>query len=285
MELSIAEALVKGADSLRGAGVEGPRREASLLLAHLLGADATFMITHSEDPLSQENVRRFLELVQRRATGEPLQYITGRQAFFNLEFEVNSDVLIPRPETELLVETALGLLKNTDSAPLICEVGTGSGCIVISLLDEVKIARAIGIDLSPAALSVADRNAHWHGVSERLSLVASDCFAALRPVPTFSMIVSNPPYLAEIAVPGLQREVRDHEPRMALAGGPDGLSIVRRLLQQTPSYLVKGGYFLFEIGFDQHEIVRQFINNKIWQVLDFHRDLQGIPRTVALRKN
>ncbi|MEA2206016.1 MAG: release factor glutamine methyltransferase [Blastocatellia bacterium] len=284
MDQSIAQALLDGAESLRMAGVDAPRREAGLLLASVLVCDTTFLITHREDLLSHENVVRFNDFVRRRAAGEPLQYITGKQAFYELEFEVNKDVLIPRPETELLVETSLGLLSKKDGSPLICDVGTGSGCIAISLLHEIRGARAIGIDISPAALRVASRNAVRHGVGDRIHFVAADAFAALGPMPPFTMIVSNPPYIAEADMQHLQREVRDHEPPLALAGGPDGLESIRRLLEQAPGVLVDGGYFLFEIGFDQSEAVKELIDTQVWDLLNIHPDLQGIPRTVELRK-
>jgi len=276
--------MLEATDSLRKAGVAEARYEAGLLLAHILKCDRTFLITHSEEPLSEGTLKTFFDFVKRRAAGEPLQHITGRQAFYDLEFEVTKDVLIPRPETELLVEVALNLLSTTAPASFICDVGTGSGCIAISLLHEIKNANAIGIDLSPAALRVAQRNARRLAVADRFHVLASDCFTALKPGPVFSMIVSNPPYVTETALPALQREVRDHEPHLALTAGPDGLSIIRRLLVETSDYLVDGGYFLFEVGFDQHAAVRSLIDTRVWEVLNIHKDLQGIPRIVSLRK-
>ncbi|HEX8688095.1 MAG TPA: HemK/PrmC family methyltransferase, partial [Pyrinomonadaceae bacterium] len=166
----------------------------------------------------------------------------------------------------------------------VCDVGTGSGCIAVALLHERRDARGLALDVSPAALAVAARNAARHGVSPRLALVASDCFAALDPAARkFEMIVSNPPYVAEDDLPGLQREVRDHEPRVALTPGGDGLSVVRRLVAEAPRHLKPGGHLLMEIGFDQHERVAALLDPAVWTLLDIHKDLQGIPRTVALR--
>jgi release factor glutamine methyltransferase len=194
-------------------------------------------------------------------------------------------VLIPRPETELLIETALKLLGQLTEPQLICDVGTGSGCIAITLLHERPVLRAVGLDISLNALHVAERNARRLGVGERFSLIASDCFDALKQTGArFKMIVSNPPYVAEDALPGLQREVRDYEPRAALTPGGDGLSIIRRLLADAPLYLESGGHLLIEIGFDQHEAVTRLLDREVWQLLDIHEDLQGIPRTVALRR-
>jgi release factor glutamine methyltransferase len=284
MSLSVTEAIFEGTRILRQSGVPQARREAGSLLLHVIGRDRTFIISHAEDHLAQEDLDRFRAYLERRANGEPLQYITGHQEFFGLDFEVTTAVLIPRPETELLVETALELLGNAQS-PLICDVGTGSGCIAITLLHLLEQARAIGVDISEAALQVAIRNALLHGVSDRIVFVASDCFAALdKHLSGFDLVVSNPPYVADDAFPGLQREVRDHEPRVALAPGDQGLAIIRRLLRDAPAYLMNGGHLLMEIGFDQRVAVEQLVDSRIWKLLDIQKDLQGIPRTVVIQK-
>jgi release factor glutamine methyltransferase len=283
--LKIAQVIVEAAQVLRRAGVPEARREAGSLLAHQIARDRTFLIAHADELLAAEDVNGFRSFVERRAAGEPLQYITGRQEFFGLDFEVTPDVLIPRPETELLVETALGLLRETTREPLVCDVGTGSGCIPVALLHEHAHARALALDISPAALRVAARNSLRHNVRERLHLVASDCFGGIDSKTTrFSMIVSNPPYVAARALEGLQREVRDYEPRVALTPGADGLVIIRRIILDAPRFLLSGGHLLLEIGYDQHEAVAELINGDIWQLLDIHKDLQGIPRIVAARK-
>lgn len=284
--LSIAQVIVEAAQVLRRAGVPEARREAGSLLAHAMARDRTFLITHADELLAVDELDRFRELVERRAAGEPLQYITGHQEFFSLDFEVTPDVLIPRPETELLVETALELLPETGpQPPLICDVGTGSGCIIIALLHERARARGFALDISPPALHVAARNGARHNVSDRLTLIASDCFTALETSSArFSMVVSNPPYVAALALDGLQREVREHEPRVALTPGADGLFIIKRIVKDAPRFLDSGGHLLLEIGFDQHEAVTQLFETKVWQLLDIHKDLQGIPRTVAARK-
>ncbi|HEV2705824.1 MAG TPA: HemK/PrmC family methyltransferase, partial [Pyrinomonadaceae bacterium] len=171
---TIADALVRATFTLRRAGVDEARREAASLLAHALGRDRTFLITHADESLADSDFQNFQQLVARRAAGEPFQYITGRQEFYGLDFEVTPDVLIPRPETELLVEAALELLKER-RAPVLCDVGTGSGCIVVTLLHERPDARAHALDISPAALAVAARNAARHGVAARLTPLVSDC--------------------------------------------------------------------------------------------------------------
>ena len=289
MTTSIAQAILLGTHKLRHAGVPEPRREAGSLLAHVIARDQSFIITHAEDALADEDLDKFSELLAGRAAGMPLQYLVGRQEFFGLEFEVTPDVLIPRPETELLVENALNLLLRRDAAVSICDVGTGSGCIVITLLHELPNARAIALDLSPAAIAVAKRNAERHSVSGRLEFLVSDCFSGLRDTDgPFDLLVSNPPYVPAGHIEGLQREVRDYEPQLALEAGPDGLSVIRRLLTEAGNHLNDGGHFLFEIGFDQGEAVRRLIEPMAqsgdWKLLDIYPDLQGIPRTVALQK-
>src|SRR5229473_2823754 len=178
MNISISNAIREGAQVLRAAGVAEARRESASLAAHAIGRDRTFIVTHPDELIESEAHGAFRQLIARRVKGEPLQYITGRQEFFKLDFEVTPDVLIPRPETELLVEIALELLKD-DSAQLIADIGTGSGCIAISLLHELRAARAIATDISPGALLVARRNAERHSVDDRLTLMESDCFSAL----------------------------------------------------------------------------------------------------------
>jgi release factor glutamine methyltransferase len=285
-ELTIAEALREAATRLRVAGVAEPRREAGSLLSHTTARDSAFLIMHADELLTAAQLSTFRAFIARRAAGEPFQYIAGRQEFYGLEFEVNSDVLIPRPETELLVEVALELLKGTD-VPLVCDVGTGSGCIAITLLHERADAHAFALDISPEALRVAARNAARHGVSERMQCLVSDCFEALRGDEhggiRFDLIASNPPYIAEAELAELQREVREHEPRSALTPGDDGLSVIRRLLTQAPRFLKPGGRMLLEIGFNQHERVAALIDPRAWTLIRIHRDLQGIPRTVSLR--
>ena len=286
--LTIADALREAAARLRAAGLAEPRREAGTLLSSSLRRDGAFLLTHSDDALTAPQLADFRARVERRAAGEPFQYIVGRQEFYGLEFEVGPGVLIPRPETELLVEETLKLLKSS-AAPLLCDVGTGSGCIAVTLLHERRDARGFALDVSPAALAVAARNAARHGVGERLRLLVSDCFDALRDGEhkgiRFDLVASNPPYIAESEIEGLQKEVRDHEPRGALTPGGDGLAVIRRLVAEAPAFLKPGGHLLIELGFGQHEQVAALVDPAVWTLLDIHRDLQGIPRTLALRLN
>jgi release factor glutamine methyltransferase len=281
---SIAEALLEATKVLSHAGVPEARREAGSLLSFILAKDRTFLISHAEDQLSDDAFGRFQESVERRASGEPLQYITGVQDFVGREFRVTQDVLIPRPETELLVEAALELIDR-ETEPLICDVGTGSGCIAVTLLCELSTARAVAVDKSPPALEVARLNARNHEVPERVEFVESDCFDALDSSRyRFDMVVSNPPYVSAAMIDGLQREVRDHEPMIALSPGADGLSVIRRLVVEAPGFLRKNGLLIMEIGFDQGEAVSQLIDERVWRLIEIRPDLQSIPRIVVLEK-
>ncbi len=282
MNVSIAEILLEAARVLRSAGVPDSRLDAGSLLAHVLDCDRTFIITHAEDLLSHEELGRFKVLVERRAGGEPLQYIVGHQEFFGLDFEITPSVLIPRPETELLVETALEL--TSEDLPQICDVGTGSGCIAISLLYKLHSAHAVALDISGEALQVAVRNAQKHSVDNRIEFKLSDCFNEIEKEPRFDLVVSNPPYVAENSMSGLQREVRDHEPRLALTPGGDGLAVIKRLIAEGHLVLKSGGHLLIEIGFDQRDAVLEFVDEKVWGVIEIYKDLQGIPRTLTLQK-
>ena len=271
---------------LSQSGVPEARREAGSLLSHVLNRDRTYLISYSDEAIAYHNIQKFDEYVQRRATGEPLQYITGVQDFFGLRFKVTPDVLIPRPETELLVERALNLLNDhPQQSKLICDVGTGSGCISVSLLNARRETKAVALDISSPAVQIAKVNAARHGVSERCRFFVSDCFSALDEThPLFDMIVSNPPYVSAAAFSGLQREVKDHEPRLALTPGGDGLRVIRTLLAQSPAYLKPEGHLLFEMGFDQGDAVGEMIQTDVWRLLDMYPDLQGIPRIVVLQK-
>ncbi|MFN2530263.1 MAG: peptide chain release factor N(5)-glutamine methyltransferase [Pyrinomonadaceae bacterium] len=285
MSVSIGEALQQASEALHAAEVTAARRDSVTLLTHVTGKDRTYLLTHPEQNISEAELQDFIARVKRRSQGEPVQYIVGAQDFFGREFIVTPDVLIPRPETEILVEAVLRLKNNLPDEPHICDVGTGSGCIAITLLCELEKAHAVALDLSPAALGVARENANRLSVADRISFVVSDCFDSVDPSATvFDVIVSNPPYVAASVVPVLQREVRDYEPHEALTPGGDGLSIIRRLLADSPRFLVPQGWLTLEIGFDQGDSVEQLIDPKSWRLVDLLPDLQNIPRIVVLQK-
>lgn len=276
--VNISEALQKAAKKLEENNINEPRREANSLLAFALGKDKTFLIAHSEYELSENESTHFQQLLERRANREPLQYIRGTQEFFGLDFIVTPDVLIPRPETELLVEAAIEILKTKEN-PRFCEIGTGSGCISVSILHEVKNASAIGADISEKALNITKLNAEKNSVSERLKFIKSDVFENIENE-KFDLIVSNPPYISIDDFENLQKEVKNFEPQNALTDNKNGLSIIEKIVSDAPKFLKSGCYLLMEIGFDQSDEVEKMFDLQIWHSVEFLRDLQGIRRTV-----
>ncbi len=283
MNGSIGEIINEAAAALTAGQIDQPRREAVSLLMHTLNVDRAFVIAHPERELGSDELERFREFVRRRAGREPLQYITGVQEFFDLTFEVSPDVLIPRPETELIVAAVLDLFQ-ADPNPVIAEVGTGSGCIAISVLHQKPRARAVCIDISAKALAVARRNAERHGQLDRMTLVNADGLTGFLVQPKFSAVISNPPYIPASEIESLQPEVRDYEPLSALIAGDDGLSHIRALLRDAPPVLWPGGYLIFEIGFGQRDAVNSLVDASIWDLIEIRNDLQSIPRTFVLRR-
>ena len=284
MNSSIHDLLAEATRTFAAADVESPRTDAALLLGEVLNRDRSFMIAHPEYLVAADQLQKFREFVARRAAGEPLQYITGHQEFFKLDFRIMPDVLIPRPETEIIVEAALEVAPRNSSL-LIADIGTGSGCLIVSLLSELPQARGIATDFSFEALRVAEDNARRHDVIDRLELVQADAFSAFPDRAAFSLILSNPPYVPSTEIDKLQREVRDHEPLHALVSGPDGLSHIRKYLKDAARFLSARGYFIFEIGFGQREAVKELIDAEVWDLIEIRNDLQNIPRTFILQKS
>lgn len=278
--MDISEAITFAAEKLSDAGVANARREASSLLAFVLKNDAAFLIAHPEYKLTDGEAADFTAAVARRELREPFQHITGVQEFYGLEFDVSPDVLIPRPETEILVEEAIALLSGIEN-PCFYEVGVGSGCISVSILHEVAAASAVGVDISRGALSVAAKNAEKHAVVSRLRLFQADVFDEASG--TFDLIVSNPPYIPAGKVDLLQPEVGRYDPHTALFGGPDGLMIIRRIIAGAPQFLKAKGFILIEIDFDQSVAVKELLDPLVWDEVEFLADLQGYPRIAKAR--
>lgn len=279
---NIASLLRAGETELDLAGVPDARREAASLLAAALGRDPTFLIAHPEHTPEKHLTELFLEFVTRRSRREPFHYLTGKKEFYGLEFTVTPAVLIPRPETEMLVERSIELLRELDR-PVFCEVGVGSACISAAVLVNVPPAKAVGLEISEAAIEIARQNITFHGLDDRLELRRSDVFAGLGPDEKFDLIVSNPPYVPVDDINGLQPEVRDHEPLIALTDGDDGLAVVRRIVAGSASFLKPGGTLMFEIGFSQAGLVLGMFEPDLWDSAETENDLQGIPRIVAAR--
>lgn len=236
--------------------IDPARLSAELLLAHVLNVPRIKLYTDYERVLPESALQSYRELVKRAAESEPIAYLTGKAHFFNLEFQITRDVLIPRPDTETLVENVLQLARRTAGfeTPRILDLCTGSGCIAAAIAHHHKHASVVAIDLSPAALGVARQNIEKLGLADRITLLEGDLFGPLAghiDRDPFDMIVSNPPYIASPKITGLDRSVRDYEPTMALDGGEDGLDVVRKIIQGSPARLRSGGRLFIEIAFDQ----------------------------------
>jgi release factor glutamine methyltransferase len=255
-----------------------PRRDAELILAHVLGCDSTALLTHPERMLTAKEAERFENLLKRRLASEPLQYLTGTQEFFGLLFEVSPDVLIPRPETEHLVEAVLERFER-EANPRIVDVGTGSGAIAVAIAHALPRSRVTAVDLYPSALEIARRNAERHGVIDRTTLLQSDLLAAAGSL-EFDVVVSNPPYIANGEL--LEPQVANYEPRSALYAGPTGLEIYQRLIPQARTALKPQGRLIMEIGYGQEAALRALLER--WSDVSFVPDLQGIPRVVQAQK-
>jgi release factor glutamine methyltransferase len=258
---------------------------ADLILGLVLQQDRVRVLSHPETALSPVQVELFAALVGRCVRGEPFQYLAGRKEFFGYDFKVAPSVLIPRPETEILVEKALGLARESTSTDLrFADIGTGSGCIAISLLLESPCFAGLAVDLSQDALRVAGQNAAFHNVSNRLSLVRADLLECVPPRPIFDFILSNPPYCVEAEINTLPATVREYEPHLALLGGLSGLQTIERLISQALPRLVPGGVFLMEIGAGQSDDVARMIMRSGFMLEEIVEDLQKIPRCVVARK-
>lgn len=279
----IAEAIAEGARLLHASKVAEERRTATVLLGHALEVDRTYLITKSDHEIDETRFQAYIEMITRRAAGEPLQYITGHQEFYGIDFLVTPDVLIPRPETELLVECVINLARD---GPLIADVGTGSGCIAVALASHIQNARVIATDISSAALAVARENAARQGVDARIEFLEGDLLAPLAGrnlEGAIDFLASNPPYVSARDSHLLQREL-DWEPREALFGGPEGIDFYRRLLADAQPYVKPGGYLVCEIGYTQLDAISEMIDTVAWSETIIKDDLQGIPRTLAIKK-
>jgi release factor glutamine methyltransferase len=265
--------------------IEPARLEAEVLIASALGLTRVMLYAHFDRPLDDAERDRIRGLVRRRATGEPVAYLVGEREFWSLDFEVGPGVLVPRPDTETLVEEALVELDAIDAAAgRIADVGTGSGCVAIALAHERKQLTVFALDRSPEALAIAGRNVARHGLEDRVRLRPSDLLAGLpeeaRPL---DLVVANLPYIPTGDLAGLPRDVRDFEPRLALDGGPDGLALVRRLVAEARSALRPGGAIALEAGFDQLDRVSAILGEAGYVDVRVRRDYGGQPRVACGR--
>jgi release factor glutamine methyltransferase len=271
-------------------GVDSPRLAAELLLGHVLTIPRIKLYTDYERELDAKQLDAYHELVRRAAEEEPVAYLTGRAHFFNLEFEITRDVLIPRPDTETLVENVIHLVRQQPGleSPRVLDLCTGSGCIAAAIAHNVKTAVVAATDNSPAAVAVARKNLDRLGLSQRVTVEAGDLFAPLDRMvdrQPFHLLVANPPYIPTGQIPQLDRSVREYEPLSALDGGLDGLAIHRRILAESPSHLLPGAHVFLEIAFDQADLARQIAaEHPEFSDIRILKDQAGHDRVLAFRR-
>ncbi len=268
--------------TLSDAGFETAALDARLLLLEALGISATDLITGPDIPLTREQAETLAAFVQRRLNHEPVARIIGEREFWGLPFRLSPETLVPRPDTETLVETTLDLLPDRQAPLRMVDFGTGSGCILVALLHELPNATGLGVDLSFGALVTARANANGNGVGNRCHFVQSRWADAVSS--PFDLIVSNPPYIASGVIPTLDEEVREHDPRLALDGGPDGLEPYRILLAEAERLLAPGGLLAVEIGYDQAEALSHMAKLHGLEILRTAHDLSGNPRCIAMKR-
>jgi release factor glutamine methyltransferase len=284
----LKDALTSAVDRLAAAQVGSARMNTELLLMFVLGCDRAYLFAHPERELSGDEQARYKEALNQRARGVPAQYITGHQEFWSMDFIVTPAVLIPRPETEHVIETVLHLNRNGGRAsspgllPRIADVGTGSGCIAIALAKELPGSEIHATDISPAALEVAHANAARHQLEKRIHFHQADLFQGVDPA-SFDFVVSNPPYVGESEEDQVQLEVRKFEPRNAVFAGPTGLEVIERLIPQAHAVLKPAGWLVIEISGTIADRVKLLLNK--WKQLQITNDLQGIPRVAAAQKS
>lgn len=272
--MNYREAFETGKGTLAAAGIEEAELDARLLLEEICGTDRNTLLVHGDRNVTEEELAQYKEMLEKRSAHIPLQQIIGRQSFMGLDFYVDENVLIPRQDTELLVEEALQELHD---GMRILDMCTGSGCILLSLLKYSNDCEGIGADISEEALKVAERNRVQLGL-ENAAFIRSDLFEAVEG--KFDLLMSNPPYICSDVIDTLMPEVREHEPRQALDGSADGLHFYRRILADCRAYLKPGGMLLFEIGYDQGEAVKRLMEENGFLEVEVKKDYGGLDRVV-----
>ena len=268
-------------DDLRSRGSSSPRLDVELLLGLVLKLDRVQLIVDADRPLSKDELAAYRALHRRRRAGEPVAYLRGVREFYGRNFRVDARVLVPRPETEILVETALRRTRALSLSARVLDLCTGSGCVAITLARERPTTRVVAVDLSEGALVVARENATRLGVTHQIALLRSDLYAALDPGARFDLITANPPYISELEIPSLPPDVRDFEPRLALAGGEDGLAVVRRVVLGARSFLAPGGVLALEVGAGQAPEVQALFEQGGFTAIERQRDYAGHERVVS----
>lgn len=286
--MTIAEAIRKAADRLAAHQAPDARLDAELLLRQVIKRDRAWVFAHGDEQLDSDAGKQYETLLQRRLKREPVHYLIGMREFYGRAFVVTPDVLIPRPETELIIDTALAEGERLPGDPLIIDLCTGSGCIAITLAAELRTTRLLATDLSPEALRVARTNAQRHQVEDRVRLLRGDLFEPVEQLDLAGkadIITANPPYVPAALLGILPPEVRDHEPGMALVAGPEGTEFHRRIIADAPRFLKHGGKLIMEMGIDQADAVRAIVRDTgAYDAPQVLKDLAGIERVLIATK-
>lgn len=283
---NISELLKWTADYFQSHNIESPRMGAELLLSHCLNVPRLNLYLQHDKPLLLEELSRYKSMVKRRMSREPIAYITGSKGFWTLDLSVSNSVLVPRPDTECLVETALEMLKIKSDIPLnILDLGTGSGAIVLSLASEMPMNKYFAVDVSVAAIDIAKKNAALNCPEMDIGFISSSWFDGLAEIEYFDLIVSNPPYIPTKDIMKLEPEIKEYEPFLALDGDVDGLKCVRHIIEQAGNYLKPGGWLMIETGFDQKESVLEIVQGVGGYLhAEYIRDFAGNNRVVRMQK-
>ena len=274
--MKVLELIQRTADYFERQGVDSPRLTIELMLTHVLKCKRLELYLQFEREIGEPNLGQLREMVRRRASGEPLQYVLGVASFYGLEFAVDKRVLIPRPETELLADY---VVKNMATARTIVDLGTGSGVVAIALAKNLSAANVLAVDASGDALEVARANAAKH--EAKVGFFQGDLFEPLPPDLKFDVIVSNPPYIPSSEIASLAPEIRDYEPRAALDGGPDGLAVITRIVRESKARLTPGGRVVVELGAGQHDAAQRIFLDNGFRVEKMIADLQGHQRMLV----
>ncbi|EEP61199.1 protein-(glutamine-N5) methyltransferase, release factor-specific [Sulfurihydrogenibium yellowstonense SS-5] len=266
--------------------IENPASEASILISKILDLPKHYIISYPDLEISEEDAKKLVVLSEKRASGYPMAYLTKSKEFFGLDFYIEEGILIPRPETEILVEKVIEKLQNAKGELIGLEVGIGSGCISVSLLKNIKNLKIIGIDISEKALEITEKNAEIHGVLDRLKLfkfdIMNEKMNSLN-LPKLDFVVSNPPYIKEEDYQKLQKEVKK-EPKEALISGKEGTEFYEKIVNSLKDFLKEDGFFAFEVGIGQAEKVKQILEDNGYKNIEIYKDLAGIDRVIIASK-
>ena len=279
--MNINLAINEGSKILKSKFIPNPLLDAEILMGKTINKDRNYILLNHNNPINKNDLNNFYKLIEQRSLGKPVAYLTKKKSFWNSEFFITKDILIPRPDTELVVENILRLTKQKSKVNIL-DIGVGSGCIIVSILKERANFRATGIDLSKKCLIISKKNAIAHKVSSRLKLYKSDVDKFN--LGKYDLIVSNPPYIKTFKLKYLEKDVAKFEPRLALDGGLDGLSEIRKVIKKASELIKKSGKFILEIGFDQKNKVINILNKEGFYINSTHKDLAKNDRCIISTK-